>query len=131
MRRDGQQRGMTLVELMVAMSLLAVVLATLLAVFDSLLSLSQSSSNLTVATLDAEDVMEEALRYDYEDLLNFTPPSKLNLEQQSVTVAVTDEAGGAVTAPLPDLVKLEVIVGWKERGADVTTVLSTLRSRGF
>ena len=125
------ERGVTLIELMVALSLLAVILASLLAVFESIRSFSQSSSNLTVATLDAQDVMQELAEYDYEDLLKYTPAARENLRAESITVAVTDESGGVVAEPLPSMVKIMVRVNWEERGADLNTSLSTLRARGF
>ncbi|MCZ6690653.1 MAG: prepilin-type N-terminal cleavage/methylation domain-containing protein [Planctomycetota bacterium] len=131
MRIRPRQRGVTLIELMIALSLLAVILASLLAVFDAILSLSQSGSNLTVATLDAQQVMEEAGRFEYDDLLTFTPTQRTNLEAQTISISISGEDGAIVTNPLPDLVRIAVLIRWKERGTDVSTALTTLRARGF
>ena len=131
MRIRRIQRGVTLIELMIALSLLAVILASLLAVFDAILSLSQSGSNLTVATLDAQQVMEEAGRFQYEDLLTFTPSQRTNLEEEVISVTIRSEAGAVVTDPLPDLVRIAVQITWRERGTEVSTALTTLRARGF
>lgn len=131
MRRGSCERAVTLVELMIALSLLAIVLASLLAVFDTIHSLSESSSNLTIATLDAQNVMEEVADYDYDNLLDYVPPARTNLRGEAITVSITDEAGGAIVKPLPQMVKIVVEVGWNERGSPVSTNLTTLRTRGF
>jgi prepilin-type N-terminal cleavage/methylation domain-containing protein len=130
--RRTPEGGFTLVEVMIALGILAIVLASLLAVFDAILHMSESSHNLSVATLDAEMIMEEALDHEYEDLLSYAPPEKENLRDQKVEVSITDEAGGALGfPPLPDIVQIEVKVSWSERGTPVSTRCKTLRARGF
>lgn len=131
MRSGRPERGLTLIELMIALSLLAIVLASLLAVFDSILSLSESSSNLTIATLDAQNVMEEVVEWDYDDLLNYAPVARTNLRDETITATITDEGGGPVGDPLPQIVRITVVVSWNERGSTVDTTLTTLRAKGF
>lgn len=131
MRIAAGERGLTLVELMIALALLAVVLASVLAAFDSILFFSESASNVTVATLDARDVMQEVTGQEYEDLLDYAPTPRTNLRGETIAVRITDEAGTAIAGPLPDLVRIEVEVAWEERGSPVRTALATLRARGF
>lgn len=132
MRLSKREGGFTLAEVMIALGILAIVLASLLAVFDAILHMSEASHNLTVATLDAEMVMEEALDFEYEKLLDYAPPDKENLREQKVEVTITDEGGTPLGAgPLPDLVRIEVKISWSEQGTPVSTRCETLRARGF
>ena len=83
------------------------------------------------ATLDAQQVMEEAGRFEYDDLLTFTPTQRTNLEAQAISVTIRSEFGTNVSDPLPNMVRIAVRVTWQERGANVSTALTTLRARGF
>lgn len=124
--------GFTLVEVMVALSLLAIILASLLGVFDSIMGVSRTSSNLTAATLDAQGVMQEAINYPFDNLLSYTPSKRKSLMEEDISVYITDEDGAPATEPLPDMVRIEVLVTWVDlRGTPARTALKTRRTRGF
>ena len=132
-RRHGKggERGLTLVELMIALGILALVMASLLAVFDAILQMSRASSNLMIATLDAQMVMEEVSDIEYDDILTYVPPTLTNIRDENVDVQITMEGGAPIVGPLPEIVRIVVEVTWTERGSPVKTRLTTLRTRGL
>ncbi len=130
-RKRRGEKGFTLVELMIALGILALIMASLLAVFDAILQMSRASSNLMVATLDAQMVMEDVSKIDYEDLLAYNEPTLDNIRDEVVAVEVTTEAGAIIIGPIPEIVRIVVEVTWTERGAPVKTRLTTLRTRGL
>lgn len=132
-RANRAEKGLTLVELMIALGILALVMASLLAVFDAILQMSRASSNLMIATLDAQMVMEEVTMIEYDDIRDYNEPILKNIRDELVDVQITMESGAPIVGPLPEIVRIVVEVSWTERGAPqpVKTRLTTLRTRGL
>ena len=108
-------------ELMVAVGILLIVISALLAAFVSCILLNESNNNLSVATNDAQYVLEEIKVQAYDQVQSFINSyntakfSNLNNE----TISFPGCTYGA------DITQVTVNVNWTERGRNRNFSLST------
>ena len=124
------QRGQTLIEVMIALGLLAVLFIALFEAFDSMIFMNRLSSDTTRATIDAERIISDLEETPFSLLRDYTPPALSDLQGQTTAVFVTTESGAAIPGgdPLPPLVRVGVTVSWLDRFGDQQEVaLHTLR----
>lgn len=122
--------GETLVEVLIGSGLLAVLFVSLFSAFESILAMNRLSSDLTLATIDAERVISELEATPFDLLRDYAPPTLDNLPDQTVEVAVTTEDGAAIPGgdPLPPVVRVGVTIAWTDRrGVVQKAALYTLR----
>jgi hypothetical protein len=125
-----RERGLTLVEIIIAAGLFGLLFATFFSAFENLLTMNRMARDLTRATLDGEEIIFDVASEPFETLRYYTPPDFDHLSDQSATVTITAEDGSEIpeTDPLPALVRIDVAVRWKDRhGQDQEVTLRTLR----
>lgn len=125
-----RERGLTLVEIIVAAGLFGLLFATFFSAFENLLTMNRMARDLTRATLDGEEIIFDLASEPFETLRYYAPPDFGHLSDQSAIVTITAEDGSEIpeTDPLPSLVRIEVDVRWKDRhGQDQEVTLHTLR----
>ncbi|MCF7894708.1 MAG: type II secretion system GspH family protein [Candidatus Omnitrophica bacterium] len=112
-----KNRAFTLIELMVAISILALLATGLLTAYTSCVLLNLSNINFTKAANNAQSVLEELASAPYSDIVTQTYPAFGNLQNETVTVDVTTTTN-----------KKEVVVevNWAERGRDNNFKLFTV-----
>lgn len=136
--------GFTLIEVLVALTLLAVGLTAVIELFSGSLSLIRSSRVYTTATFLANQKMGEALvskdelsqsgDFDYPyDNFSYVVEDGSGGED-SWHVEVFDEILSIISKreesiSLPALVKIRVIVSWEENHRERTLKLETLQAR--
>ena len=102
------QKGVTLVEILLAAGILGVVLVGQLKLFIVCSGLSNISGNLTVATAAAQSKLEEIRGHEYSDIVT---------DYSGATFDLTDLTGKGVVyvdSSNPDLLEIEVVVSWEE-----------------
>lgn len=112
------KKAFTLIELMVAIGILALIATGLLMTYTSCILLAHSNINLTKAANDAELALEELKRRPYSDIVNETINGLSNLENATADIIVEDDSEG----------KKEVLVdiSWTERGRSRNFKLFTI-----
>ena len=124
--------GFTLMELVVASAILVVALVGLIAVFVGSFTLSEGARNLTIATNDAQTVMEEIRDYNIPSLItaeDWTVWAQADISQggggcnslNNESIQVTYPSGQSAN-PL----EIMVTVNWTERERPKSTQLVTL-----
>lgn len=128
--------GFTLIEVLVALALLAVGLTTLIELFSGSLSLAHSSRVYTTATFLANQKMGETLLsgedqpqsgifdYPYED---FSYTVELDSQELPVTMP-EDSLLDENPSPVPSLKKIRVTVSWEENHRERKFYLETLQA---
>ena len=126
-RMRGKQGGFTLLELLIALTVLLIGIAGIVALQITSLRGTAYSRHATEATVVAEDLME---------LLRTTPIDTLMVpDTDTVDAQGLQDPAGAYTRAWDiawngDLGDLEVRVTWLERGSEThTIVLNTVRIR--
>jgi len=128
--------GLTLIELMLAVALVATGFVLLLGAFPSVHGTISTSSNMSQALHHAVTVMEEIRALPTSELEAYVPPALNDLGMDEViTVTVLDNAGNEVTLPadfstvaagVPDPVEVRIRVQWTDdSGRPKTTTVST------
>lgn len=116
------KRGFTLLELIVALGILAVVISGLLASFVYSVLLNESNANLVIAANDAQYVMEQIKGLAYNDIDDYEPPDFYNLQNENIAApGITDISSG--------LKEVTVNVSWSERQRARSFSLSTRIAR--
>lgn len=129
-KRRNRIRGFTLMELLIAASILVFTLAGLLALFIACIFLNRSNRNLTIATTHAEQVLEEVKSLDFYSIAgNYNntwnsaaipvkwPVLITNslLDYESITIS------SAYVAPGASLLDIKVAITWIDRRVSTTT----------
>jgi prepilin-type N-terminal cleavage/methylation domain-containing protein len=132
--RDGAERGVTLVELMFAMVILAVVLVGTNVLMLSAMQLSEASREHAIATFDNHAAVGYVQSREFANLFTDVPhgaalPSALygdeggttHLPGQQIVVWYTDSSGARYTtltlpAEEPDPCYFEVVASWQGHG---------------
>jgi general secretion pathway protein I len=139
----SSSEGFTLIEVLVAMVLLAVGLTTLIELFSGSLSLAHSSRVYTIATFLANQKMGETLiseedqtqsgnfEYPYENFnydieVNMQEESKWNLQIIDDMLAIIGEQ--EQIPPSPSLRKIRVKISWKENHRERNLTIETLQA---
>ena len=124
--RCAGKKGSSLVEVVVAVGVLLTVLSGLLQVFLTSTLLSEMSGNISAATIEAQDKIEEIRGHEFDDIttdygLSGTPGdtfTPLLLNNGSGQINLTTMGTG--------LLQVEVVVSWTERsGRAMNTTLAT------
>jgi Tfp pilus assembly protein PilE len=115
--RDKRVKTFTLVELMVAISILVLLATGLITAYMSCILLNLSNANLTKAANNVQSVLEELASVPYANIVTQTYPAFGNLQNEIVTVDVTTATN-----------KKEVVVevSWTERGRNNNFKLFTV-----
>ena len=127
--------GLTLIEIMIAMSLVAVGMVLLLGAFPSIHGTIGTSRDATRALSHGVAVLEEVRGLPTSAVEAYVPPALNELgTDELITVTVLDNNGnevalpvdfGTVAAGVPDRVEVRVRVQWTdESGRPKTTTLS-------
>jgi type II secretory pathway component PulJ len=128
--------GLTLVELMMAVALVATGFVLLLGALPSIHGTISTSSSMSQALHQAVTVLEEVRALPTRELEAYVPPALNDLGMDEViTVTILDWAGNEVTLPVdfssvaggvPDPVEVRVRVQWTdESGRPKTTTVAT------
>ena len=122
--RKLNQRGVTLVELLVSIVVLAIIAAGLTVLFSSIQYVQASGSFRRSATLAAQREIESLRTSDYMSLtagstIDFTSQLPPELPKpKSGTVTVTEPANG--------IKRVDVVVSYRDRGTDRKVQISSL-----
>jgi prepilin-type N-terminal cleavage/methylation domain-containing protein len=99
-------RAFSLIELMVAVAILAVALTGALLTYVNCMLLNESSRNMVIAACDAQHVLEELRALNYGSISGYTAPVFSNLNNETVTL--TSTVGSSVAT-------VNVDISWQER----------------
>ncbi len=112
-----KNKAFTLIELMVAAAILAVMISGLLMTYVSCLFLNQANVNLTKAAGSAHFVLEELTGVSYGQIEDYSPPSFGNLKNEIIGVDITEKSGRK---------EVTVEVAWTERNRNRSFKLFTV-----
>lgn len=114
-KRLNHADGFMLLELMIAVGIMIVVLVGYLHLFIYCLALAETSGNITLATTEAQDKLEEMRNHNFSTLTvdygsSGTPGDTFNLSQLNGTgrVYFVPSTGN------PDLLHVEIVVSWTD-----------------
>ncbi len=113
-----KNKGFTLMELMVAVAILALVLAGLLMTYVSCILLNQTNINLTKASTEAQLILEELEGRSYAEIQSETIGVLDNLEDGTAEIVVDDTKAARK--------EVVVEVSWIERNRDRNFKLFTV-----
>ncbi len=123
-------KGLTLIELMVTVVILAVVLLGLLQLFVYCLGLGEMAGNLTVAVSEAQGKLEEIRNHNFSDIAGDyasggTPGNTFNLAQLSGTGTININDANS------ELLEIEIAVSWQNKDGRVieTSLVSLIAER--
>jgi prepilin-type N-terminal cleavage/methylation domain-containing protein len=131
MRRWGE-KGLTLLEVLVAMAILGVLMGGLLTLMQTENQVIRSSAELLSAKLKANEVMERTKAMPFGELKSFSTLIVSELKQMTVDVHVSDFSAlnNDEEAAIEGLKKIVVRVTWfDQHGRERQYVLTTLRTR--
>lgn len=118
------QRGLTLVELLIAAAILGSTLAYLLGSVISISALNATTHEQAVAVAQVSSILENLRGLSYSQLLAYTPPAVQGLGAGTTVQIVGLGAGGAAVAipasastVLPNPVEMRVTITWKDKRA--------------
>jgi Tfp pilus assembly protein PilV len=131
--------GLTLIELMLAVSLIALGSIMLLAAFPAIRGTIESSEDMAQAVYNGTTVMEEIKALPSTSLPQFVPPTIRDLGgNETISVLVVSNSGDEVALPrdfstiaggVPDPVELRVRVAWTDdAGRRKTMTLASKKS---
>jgi type IV pilus assembly protein PilV len=116
-RHRKRQEGFTLVEVMIALGILAFGILAIASMQTSSLGATSFSGNTTEATTIAMNQMEALIPLSYTDS-QLTPGTHALPDSGRFTLSYEVTSG-----PMTNTRNIRVTVGWKEKGADKTTSL--------
>lgn len=139
-KRWKEDSGVTLLELVIASSVLAIAFVLIMGGLISTSETNAISEDQALASAQAESVIEEIQGLPYEDLLAYQPPNLQTLGANStLQVVCLDKGGNQVTlpvdvdtfaGPLPNPTQVTVTVQWTDRrGRPFTSSVSTFLRR--
>ena len=117
-------KGVTLLELMVAAAILVIVISGLLFTFINCMLMNESNNNLVIAVNDAQYLLEQVKGLAYANINNST---LANLHNETVLYNGTITAG--VTELETNLKEVTVNVTWTEKGRNRAFSLPTRVAR--
>jgi prepilin-type N-terminal cleavage/methylation domain-containing protein len=126
-RRNADERGFTLIEVLVATAVTALILLPLLRSFSAGLTAKSRSGSLTDATLVAESAMETI-----GATVSFDQPSSFDRQDGRYHVSTevhpygSSDSGGSLRLPLIPY-EIVVTVAWNEGAETRSLALRTLR----
>lgn len=118
---NQKKKGFTLIELMVALAILAFCLTGLLLTYIGMLVLNETTRNLTIATNAAQTELEK-LRNQSNQPLGFDSLVNFNGATFDVPGFIAGNAKGRIevaNAGYADLNQVRIVVSWKQRGARI------------
>ncbi|GAG07736.1 unnamed protein product [marine sediment metagenome] len=106
--------GLSLIELMVTVVILAIVLIGLLQLFIYCLGLGQMAGNLTIAITEAQGKLEEIRNHNFNDIaddygLGGSPGNTFNLAQLIGTGTINIDDTNS------ELLEIEIVVSWQDK----------------
>lgn len=113
--RRNSSSGFMLVELMIAVGIMVVVLLGYLQLYVYCLGLSETSGNITLAIIEAQDKLEEMRNHNFDTLVvdygaSGFPGDTFNLDQLSGTGTIYFIPGAN-----PKLLEVEIVISWTDR----------------
>lgn len=126
-RPNSQQEGMSLVEVLVALVLLAVALLPVVVGFSQALVSTSDASIAAVAASIAREKMEEMKSIDF-DLLDSQPRAPRDLRAGDAFFEVTSEV--ELHTSVPDLKKVAVVVYRNGSARPIATVTTYVARAG-
>lgn len=108
-----QQKGLSLIEVLVTIFILAIILISLISVFIYGFNLLSRTKQVTLATQTAQEAVEFIRNMSFDDVLTITSfPSEINISNYLVSgqgsLSIEDGPG-------EDIKKLTVIITWDYR----------------
>jgi prepilin-type N-terminal cleavage/methylation domain-containing protein len=116
MRQRQQERGFTLLELMVAAGILVVAITGLLSGLINCILLNETNTSRVIAAGDAQYVLEQIKELPYDNITGYVPPSFNNLNGEDIDVDFVAGSG---------IVEVTVNVSWTERQLAMSFSLAT------
>lgn len=110
-------KSFTLIELMVAIAILALLATSLLTAYSSCVFLSLSNDNLAKAANNAQAVLEELASGSYSQITTQAHPGFNNLNDETIIINVT---------PATNKKEVLVEISWSERGRENSFKLFTV-----
>jgi len=117
------QKGFTVIELMVTVSILVVVLIGLIQLFIYCSRLSDIASKMTMAMSEAQSKIEQIKRHDYDNVVTDyssggTPGNTFDLAQLTgkgvIYLEDQDDVGSEDGDDEGDLIEIKVVVCWQD-----------------
>ncbi|MBI5149865.1 MAG: prepilin-type N-terminal cleavage/methylation domain-containing protein [Candidatus Omnitrophica bacterium] len=121
------RRGFTLVEVLIAVGLLAIVIVGLLQLFVYCSRLAEDAGNTTLAINEAQNKMEEIRNHDFDAITadyasGGTPGNTFTLTSLNGTGAITISPVGGD----PQLLQMQIVVNWQNKnGRSRSTTLTS------
>ncbi|OGX18538.1 MAG: hypothetical protein A3K83_07610 [Omnitrophica WOR_2 bacterium RBG_13_44_8b] len=112
----AQNKGFSLMELMLAVAILLIAVLGLLSTFINCILLNESNRNLVTAANDAQYVLEQIRSLAYGDIATYAAPAFTNLNGEAITL--TRSIGA-------EIAEVTVDVSWTERQRNRSFQLST------
>jgi type II secretory pathway pseudopilin PulG len=138
-RRD--ERGFTIMELVVAMAFLGIVIVTLMNLFTSVRQINRAANNYTIAVQVAQQLLEKYRNTAYGNITTGTTdvtssalsayPSLLAPRSATTAVAYVTSTGGSAASDV-GFKKVDVAISYKDRTGTRQVQFSTIiGSRGL
>lgn len=125
------EQGFTLVEVLIAVGILALVIVGLLQLFVYCTTLAEAAGNTTLAVNEAQNKMEEIRNHDFNSIATDyasggTPGNTFTLTSLNGTGTITTSMAGGSTA----LLQMQIAVSWQNKnGRNFSTALTSLIAR--
>ena len=127
-RKFAADKGFTLVEVLIAIGILAVVIVGLLQLFVYCSRLAEAAGNTTIAVNEAQNKLEEIRNHDFNDIAvdyasGGTPGNTFALTSLTGTGTITtSQVGGS-----SELLQIQIDVNWQNKsGRSLSSTLTGL-----
>jgi len=130
MNSRRQNRGLSLLELLVAVSVFAVAFVMLLTAFPTAARAVRQGHDYVAATFLAERCLEQIRGLDYDTIENGTYTVQVNTSNQGVELRQGFSVQTLVSEPQTNLKRVRVLVSWtgeRARHVEVFTDVARLR----
>jgi len=112
-----KKNGFSLLGLMLAIAIAALVITGSLSVFINCIFLNEANNNLMIAVNDAQSILEEVKTLTYAEIDDYIPVQLNNLDNEVITFQPND-----IDARIRDVT---VTIAWIEKGRNRNFQLST------